>query len=214
MLPRYCSRWYRPFGQCLPLVLWHPILFQYKNLKAIQWYITRLVLDYFALSSTSDAACSSLVSRFQRSGDLTCSLRTSAHPCVWTCCCLIHGVRVQSASALQVLGVGVDCEAPHLRSILRFLRVGFFPACFFNVSGWASVKVSPLACSGVMICSTFPLITPGRRYHLRGGWFSCPLSRTTAGEQATNRSNYIPLNTLCEWRQQSRKHPSISVVGL
>ena len=35
------------------------------------WYIGRLLvtLDYFALSSTSDAAPSSFVPRFQRSGD-------------------------------------------------------------------------------------------------------------------------------------------------
>ena len=30
------------------------------------------------------------------------------------------------------------------------------------------VMVSPLPCSGVMICSKYPLIIPGRRYHLLG----------------------------------------------
>ena len=41
----------------------------YQETSANQWYIGRLALDYFALCSTSDAAPSSFVPRFQRSGD-------------------------------------------------------------------------------------------------------------------------------------------------
>ena len=33
-----------------------------------------------------------------------------------------------SADALQVRGVGVGCESPHLGSILRVLRMGLVPA--------------------------------------------------------------------------------------
>ena len=44
-------------------------MFQGRDLSAHQWYIARLALDYFALSSTSDAAPSNDVPRFQRSGD-------------------------------------------------------------------------------------------------------------------------------------------------
>ena len=47
-------------------------VFKYQDLSANRWYTARLALAYFALSHTSDAAPSSFVSRFQRSGD--CSL--------------------------------------------------------------------------------------------------------------------------------------------
>ena len=45
--------------------------FQFQDLSVSQWYITRLALAYLALSHTSDAALSSFVPRFQRSGDFS-----------------------------------------------------------------------------------------------------------------------------------------------
>ena len=44
-------------------------MFQCQDLSTDQWHTDRLALAYFALSSASDAAPSSFVPRFQRSGD-------------------------------------------------------------------------------------------------------------------------------------------------
>ena len=49
--------------------LLYSCVLHYQDLSANQWYIARLALDYSALRSTSDAAPSSHVPRFQRSGD-------------------------------------------------------------------------------------------------------------------------------------------------
>ena len=44
--------------------------------------------------------------------------------------------------------------------------------------------VSPLPCSGVMLCSKCPLI-PGRRYRLLGGVIVLPFAQKASGEQET-----------------------------
>ena len=46
-----------------------PRVGKFHYLPANQWYIARLALAYLALSYTCDAALSSFISRFQRSGD-------------------------------------------------------------------------------------------------------------------------------------------------
>ena len=45
--------------------------FQCQDLSGSQWCIARLAFAYLALSHTSDAALSSFVPRFQRSGDFS-----------------------------------------------------------------------------------------------------------------------------------------------
>ena len=57
-------------------------VFHYQDLSANQWYIARLALDYFALSSASDAAPSGFVPCFQGSGDSSLFFASfSVHVC-------------------------------------------------------------------------------------------------------------------------------------
>ena len=59
-----------------------------------RWYIARLALDYFALSSTSDAAPLSLLLAFSVPAVLACSRLPLAYLYVQICRYLIRRVRV------------------------------------------------------------------------------------------------------------------------
>ena len=66
--------------------------------------------------------------------------------------------------------------------------------CIYSPSGWASVMVFPLPCSGVMLCSIYPLTIPGRRYP------DCPASsfrRHPASKQLSKQLHLFkhPSNT-------------------
>ena len=71
-------------------------MFQYQDLSANQWYTARLALAHLALSHTIDAAPSSFVSRFQRSGDGSLFLLPFAYLYVRTCCLIrcVPGMRL------------------------------------------------------------------------------------------------------------------------
>ena len=104
-------------------------MFRYQELSANQWYIARLALLYAAPSCPSDAASSSFVLRFQRPGGSSlffAYFRVSA--CSDSRCCLIRCEYVKVAYALQVRDVRVGREAPHLRSVLRIVRMSLVPA--------------------------------------------------------------------------------------
>ena len=81
--------------------------------------------------------------------------------------------------------------------------VGDATQVIYGPSGWASVMVSPLPCSGVMLCSKCPLTIPGRRsgrrYRLPGGVIVSPLRSKESKHQSKHL--YLskhPSNTLCE----------------
>ena len=92
-------------------------------------------------------------------------------------------------------GAGVGCEAPHLRFILRILRMDSIPSCLstnlhiYRPSEWASVMVYLLSRCGVMNIAVVPFIagkvlsparTNGSPPHLPEG--------ISGGQQATNKS--------------------------
>ena len=62
---------------------------------------------------------------------------------MWDVWCLFCFALTHLVFALQVRGVGVGCEAPHLRCILRLRRMDLFPLfflyiCIYGPSGWTS----------------------------------------------------------------------------
>ena len=76
--------------------------------------------------------------------------------------------------------------------VTQLKRPSVFLCVFCGLSLKPAVVVSPLPCSGVMICRKCPLIISGRRFACLSEDSPAPsLRRPPASKQATSRSNYI-----------------------
>ena len=69
-------------------------------------------------------------------------------------------------SCLEVRGMGVGCEAPHLQSILRIFRMGFRSTCSFYESAYIygpSRRASVITVGALWFVAVVPF-TAGRCY--------------------------------------------------
>ena len=98
----------------------------------------------------------------------------------------IRSIPEYSATALQVRGVGVGCEVPHLRPVIRILQIVFVNAWVFYESAYTVLQgglvlwypLSPVATlwfvaivpssylAGVIACFTDEPLAPSFRRHL------------------------------------------------
>ena len=108
-----------------------------------QWYIARLALAYFPLSSTNDAASLSFVPSFQSSGDSSLFFAFSRVP--------VRSDWLLSDSLCSFNWL-LPCKSVVWEWVVK--RRIFDPfsecscICIYGPSGWASVMVPPLPCSG------------------------------------------------------------------